>query len=556
MDMGTKGICILVVNDDVTCRNIVSQMLQSCTFEVMSPDDKKIELNGQSIFAAYIINSLSINEIKNLWGIASLNAKKDARKVDHQIQENGSAQIDSTSHNTNEVTTTEEDFTPSNGNQPQKIHQKRKRKKNIQREKKPRIIWTDDLHKKFLEAMEIIFPEKPVPKKIVEVMDTSGLKRAHVASHLQKYRILLKRAEENPSASNHKRSLRKHIGETGFPSWRSSTYFNSLKGNSNVKLEPDGGGMTPFQQDPFGNKSMAAPRNYPFSTRLPISLANLRSPNILAEANNQGKLQKLPDNKDFASLSEQAILSHYNEKKGLSFANSSQGNDHWMERLYGCHQTKNLPISTPPGSLKSDKTFLGLRFTNDGKSLAFGNREIRRENNKFQDPLPIAALLPSQYGPYYQNQISGDNCHWFSSDPISQLVSSLEKTAIHSPSVTVIQQQQQPGNDYSVQYSSTTPMNDNILDDHQPQIPSADEKINVHSSQQENDASVVQQTSTTIQQIPHQESTVVPTVLDELNSCWADGNFFSALMNETANLSSEFHWDDEDFEDSFFDQLH
>ncbi|XP_028803421.1 two-component response regulator ARR18-like [Neltuma alba] len=59
--------------------------------------------------------------------------------------------------------------------------------------KKSKVVWTSDLQNRFLQAINIIGLENAVPKKILEVMKTPGLTRENVASHLQKYRLFLKR---------------------------------------------------------------------------------------------------------------------------------------------------------------------------------------------------------------------------------------------------------------------------------------------------------------------------------------------------------------------------
>ncbi|XP_047173607.1 two-component response regulator ORR21-like [Vigna umbellata] len=57
---------------------------------------------------------------------------------------------------------------------------------------KDRIVWTPELHTKFLDALESVGPENIVPKKILKAMNMPKLKRGHVASHLQNYRNFLK----------------------------------------------------------------------------------------------------------------------------------------------------------------------------------------------------------------------------------------------------------------------------------------------------------------------------------------------------------------------------
>ncbi|KAI3782358.1 hypothetical protein L2E82_12403 [Cichorium intybus] len=52
-------------------------------------------------------------------------------------------------------------------------------------EKKPRIVWNEEMHQKFLEAIDQLGHGKAFPKKIVELMNVQGLTRENVASHLQ-----------------------------------------------------------------------------------------------------------------------------------------------------------------------------------------------------------------------------------------------------------------------------------------------------------------------------------------------------------------------------------
>ncbi|EHA8590178.1 two-component response regulator ORR22 [Cocos nucifera] len=72
-------------------------------------------------------------------------------------------------------------------------------------QKKPRVVWSVELHRKFVAAVnQLGIDIKPyvsvhlsvteaVPKRILDLMNVENLTRENVASHLQKYRLYLKR---------------------------------------------------------------------------------------------------------------------------------------------------------------------------------------------------------------------------------------------------------------------------------------------------------------------------------------------------------------------------
>ncbi|KAL5570219.1 hypothetical protein UlMin_026794 [Ulmus minor] len=62
--------------------------------------------------------------------------------------------------------------------------------------RKTKVIWTSWLHNLFLLAIDHIGLDKAVPNRILKFMNVSGLTRENVASHLQKYRMFLKRVAE------------------------------------------------------------------------------------------------------------------------------------------------------------------------------------------------------------------------------------------------------------------------------------------------------------------------------------------------------------------------
>ncbi|KAF8688795.1 hypothetical protein HU200_042122 [Digitaria exilis] len=68
-----------------------------------------------------------------------------------------------------------------------------KAKEGTSTQRKQKIKWSDHLHSKFVEAINQIGIDRAVPKKILEVMNVDGLNKDNIASHLQKYRIHLRK---------------------------------------------------------------------------------------------------------------------------------------------------------------------------------------------------------------------------------------------------------------------------------------------------------------------------------------------------------------------------
>ncbi|KAL8156981.1 hypothetical protein AgCh_001910 [Apium graveolens] len=63
--------------------------------------------------------------------------------------------------------------------------------------KRTRVVWTVDLHQKFVKAVNYMGFDKVGPKKILELMNVPWLTRENVASHLQKYRLYLSRLQKD-----------------------------------------------------------------------------------------------------------------------------------------------------------------------------------------------------------------------------------------------------------------------------------------------------------------------------------------------------------------------
>ncbi|KAJ3708341.1 hypothetical protein LUZ61_012046 [Rhynchospora tenuis] len=64
----------------------------------------------------------------------------------------------------------------------------------------PRMRWTEDLHRRFIDAIDCLGgPHKATPKRILQLMGVNGVNISHVKSHLQMFRSL----SNHPSNQKH-----------------------------------------------------------------------------------------------------------------------------------------------------------------------------------------------------------------------------------------------------------------------------------------------------------------------------------------------------------------
>uniref|UniRef100_A0ACD5ZEQ9 Uncharacterized protein n=1 Tax=Avena sativa TaxID=4498 RepID=A0ACD5ZEQ9_AVESA len=64
------------------------------------------------------------------------------------------------------------------------------------RSHEPRMRWTEELHRQFIEAVDCLGgPDEATPKRILQLMGVKGVNISHIKSHLQMYR-------SNPSNIN------------------------------------------------------------------------------------------------------------------------------------------------------------------------------------------------------------------------------------------------------------------------------------------------------------------------------------------------------------------
>ncbi|KAJ9548387.1 hypothetical protein OSB04_020930, partial [Centaurea solstitialis] len=238
------GMRVLAVDDDPTCLKLLDGLLRKCQYQVTTtnqaitalkmlkenrnrfdlvisdvymPDmdgfkllelvglemdlpvimlsgnsDPKLVMKGITHGACdYLVKPVRLEELRNVW--------------QHVIRRKVKSKPQSRSNNNHEKSNQGNE----GGDQNVKMNRKRKDEDEDVEEnrhesdddddddpssqKKPRVVWSIDLHRKFVAAVNQLGNEKAMPRRILDLMKVDGLTRENVASHLQKYRLYLKR---------------------------------------------------------------------------------------------------------------------------------------------------------------------------------------------------------------------------------------------------------------------------------------------------------------------------------------------------------------------------
>ncbi|CAN1187125.1 Two-component response regulator ARR2 [Linum perenne] len=232
------GLRVMVVDDDPTCLMILEKMLRTCLYEVkkcsraeealsilrqnrngydivisdvhmpdmdgfkllelvglemdlpvimMSADDSKnVVLKGVTHGACdYLIKPVRIEALKNIWQHV-VRKKKNEWK---EMEQSGSAE----EGDTRQPKQSDDADYSSSANEGNWRNSKRRKEDDEEGEdrddtstlKKPRVVWSVELHQQFVAAVNQLGIDKAVPKRILEMMNVPGLTRENVASHLQ-----------------------------------------------------------------------------------------------------------------------------------------------------------------------------------------------------------------------------------------------------------------------------------------------------------------------------------------------------------------------------------
>ncbi|KAF5749537.1 two-component response regulator ARR12 [Tripterygium wilfordii] len=158
----------------------------------------------------YMLKPVRMEELKNIWQHVIRRKKFESKDQNRSLsQERNSVATLGNGHGVTSSGSADQDV---------KVNRKRKDQEEDDEEegeengddddedptnqKKPRVVWSVELHRKFVAAVNQLGLGKAVPKKILDLMNVEGLTRENVASHLQKYRLYLKRLNNDVPQEN------------------------------------------------------------------------------------------------------------------------------------------------------------------------------------------------------------------------------------------------------------------------------------------------------------------------------------------------------------------
>ncbi|KAH6772358.1 hypothetical protein C2S51_010762 [Perilla frutescens var. frutescens] len=407
------GLRVLAVDDDPTCLKLLETLLRKCQYNVTTtsqarnalkmlrdnkdrfdlvisdvhmPDmdgfklleqvglemdlpvimlsansDPKLVMKGVTHGACdYLVKPVRIEELRNIWQHVIRRKKCDSNQ-NRSSDEVQAHQASGEGHGS-----------PLAGNTDQSGKFNRKRKDDDDEsedngnecedngsQKKPRVVWSIELHRKFVGAVNQLGIEKAVPKRILDMMNVEGLTRENVASHLQKYRLYLKRIS---TVATQQANMAAALGVKDSPFMHMGSLdglgdFRTLAGArlSNVALSPyTNGGLLGRLNSP-GNVNL---RNITPSTLVQPSQAQ----NLSNSINSLGKMHLVLPNSSqspslFQGIQSSLELDQLQQNKGAAHFNSM--NNPRMFRTAGTFtdsgaslgSSNNLLISSPSNPL-------------------------------------------------------------------------------------------------------------------------------------------------------------------------------------------------------------
>ncbi|KAL5071494.1 hypothetical protein RYX36_022381 [Vicia faba] len=153
-------------------------------------------------------------------------------------------------------------------------------------QKKPRVVWNADMHRMFVSAVNQLGIDKAVPKKILDLMNVEKLTRENVASHLQKYRLYLKKVS---CGENQQANMSAALGSSADTSFFRMNSLNGVGGH----LPTMNGGSTQFHNNPFRPFQSSSMSNNRLNTPASVNIHGSYQPAITRA--NPNDIQRTPN---------------------------------------------------------------------------------------------------------------------------------------------------------------------------------------------------------------------------------------------------------------------
>ncbi|KAK7319081.1 hypothetical protein RJT34_03794 [Clitoria ternatea] len=294
-DAFPAGLRVLVVDDDPTWLRILEKMLKKCYYDVTTcclaaealkklrerkdgydivisdvnmPDmdgfklleqvglemdlpviSRRVMKGVQHGACDYLLKPIRMKELRNIWQHVFRKRMHEAREFETlesfegmHLMRSGSDQSDDCNlFALEEMTSTKKRKDVDNKHDCRELG-------DHSPTKKARVVWSVDLHQKFVKAVNQIGFDKVGPKKILDLMNVPWLTRENVASHLQKYRLYLSRLQKE----NDQKSSSSGIKQLDSPSkdQGSFSFLNTAnKQQNDVAIDSYSDGTLSLQMD-------------------------------------------------------------------------------------------------------------------------------------------------------------------------------------------------------------------------------------------------------------------------------------------------------------------
>ncbi|KAL3743457.1 hypothetical protein ACJRO7_018709 [Eucalyptus globulus] len=162
-------------------------------------------LNGASL---YLLKPISKIEIRDLWQFSFMRKRDQMAQVTEDSTDQDSPKEEGDDEPESQLPAKQGESLPRKQECEEVDGDKEDDGANLQPHKKTRLTWTNELEEKFLGAIQLLGVDSAQPKKILQLMNVPNLKKASVASHLQKYRLALKQDQDTILKTVHPESHR------------------------------------------------------------------------------------------------------------------------------------------------------------------------------------------------------------------------------------------------------------------------------------------------------------------------------------------------------------